>query len=60
MQVVADINPRGIRMDHFQTEVFTLDFSRQLPPLLAIHPVPYGLGCKVVGFSFGGLLVLPL
>jgi len=37
---VADINACGVGMDHFQAEVFALDFPRHLPPLLAVHLVP--------------------
>ncbi len=34
---VADINAGGIRMDHLQADVFALDLSRHLSPLLAVH-----------------------
>ena len=40
---VADINARGIGMEHFQAEVFALDFPHCLPPLLAVHLVPMAL-----------------
>jgi len=37
---VANINARGIRMDHFQAEVFALELPHHLPPLLAVHFLP--------------------
>jgi hypothetical protein len=37
---VTDINACGIRMNHFQAEVFAMDFPRQLSPLFAVHLVP--------------------
>jgi hypothetical protein len=40
---VADINAGGIPMDHFQADVFALDLSRHLSPLLAVHLLPMAL-----------------
>ena len=40
MRFVADINACGMGMDHFQAEVFALDFPRHLSPLFAVHLVP--------------------
>jgi len=37
---IADINACGIGMDHFQAEIFALEFPRPLSPLFAIHRVP--------------------
>ena len=34
------VNAGGIGMDHFQAEVFALDFPRHLSPLFAVHLVP--------------------
>jgi hypothetical protein len=52
VEFVADINARGIGMDHFQAEVFALDLSYRLPPLLAVHLMPmtlrWMLGCFLV------------
>lgn len=41
---------RGMGMDNFQGEIFTLDLSCKLPPLLAIHLVPFLLACRGDGF----------
>src|SRR2546423_13554443 len=51
---VADINARGIGMDHFQAEGFALDLPHGLPPLLAVHLVPMGVGCSFVFFLLVG------
>jgi hypothetical protein len=55
--LVANINARGIGMDHFQAEVFVLDLPRHLAPLLAVHLVPMVLRW-MVGCSFVFLLWL--
>ena len=52
---VADINARGVGMDHFQAAVFALDFPHGLPSLFAVHLVPMVL-CWMVGCSFVFLL----
>src|SRR5215468_6891717 len=45
---VADINARGIGVDHFQAQVFALDLSHRLSPLLTVHVAPVGLCWMVV------------
>src|SRR5438445_11650421 len=51
MEFVADINARGIGMDHFQADVFALDLAHHLPSLLAIHFVPMVLRWMVACLS---------
>jgi hypothetical protein len=43
VRFVADIDARGIGMDHFQAKVVALDLPHRLPPLLAVHLVPAAL-----------------
>ena len=57
VRFVADINPCGIGMEHFQGEVFALDLPHRLPPLLTVHLVPMMLRW-MVGCSFVFLLWL--
>jgi hypothetical protein len=46
---IADINPRGIAMYHFQAEVFALHLTHYLPSLFAVHLLPTALHGMVVG-----------
>lgn len=55
--VVADINAGGIRMSHFQADMFALDLPRRRPPLLAVHLLPMALR-RLVGCVLGFLLLL--
>jgi hypothetical protein len=45
----------GVGMDHFQAEVFAVDFPRHLTPLLAVHLVPV-IGCWAAACSLVALL----
>jgi hypothetical protein len=56
MALIATINTGGIRMDHLQTDIFTLDLPRHLPPLLAVHLLPMAL--RWAADCFLGFLLL--
>ena len=43
VRFVADVYARGSGMQHFQADVFTLDFPYHLPSLLPIHLLPTAL-----------------
>jgi hypothetical protein len=48
--LVADINASGIGMYHLQAEVFALNLSHRLQPLLAVHLAPMALRWMAGGF----------
>jgi hypothetical protein len=56
LELAPDINTGGIRMDHLQADVFALDLSRHLSPLLAVHLLPIAL--RWAADCFLGFLVL--